>query len=560
MVETVVTSNYRSDLTRLFVEDVAVNNYYLFVSNTDETFVTNSKKSRINFLENTLFGKRIDPNEVFFMIRNYPWLINNVYDQYDDVEDLANKRYYAVVYPDNNQTGDYRVYKCLFNNYGAKSINPPNFSVSTPGQIYRMADGYVWKFMFELSEFEFERYNTLGYIPIPNDLTANTSVNSSTSDTSFIDQIFVTNANSNRGYEKVQGNIFQINSTTNEIVINETIVNSLSAIENYYAGYTFYVTNTSNDSKTYEISTYVYNPSTKRATIKLVEGTPTDGILLEVASYTLLPRIEIRGDGTGAIAITNVSNTGVIESVRVLNNGSGYTSAESFVPDPFAFDPNSIETLDERVILRPVLSPANGHGTNLVDELSCRHALVFTNITEFDNSIISTANEFASIGIVKNPEFKVVAPDIFDNRIELALDSHALSQNEIVTQIETADTSSQFFNEVRFRGKVHEISNNFIYLCEYMGAFPNDADNFANTDFTDISLKINLPLLSSQNEVLVINTDNNPAYPEDYDIDYPGFSLSPYVQRSGEVYYMSSFLPITRTEASRERFKILLEF
>jgi hypothetical protein len=93
-----------------------------------------------------------------------------------------------------------------------------------------------------------------------------------------------------------------------------------------------------------------------------------------------------------------------------------------------------------------------------------------------------------------------------------------------------------------------------------MGAFPNDADNFANTDFTDISLKINLPLLSSQNEVLVINTDNNPAYPEDYDIDYPGFSLSPYVQRSGEVYYMSSFLPITRTEASRERFKILLEF
>jgi hypothetical protein len=560
MVGTVVTSNYRADLTRLFVEEVAINNYYLFVSNTDDVIVSNSKKSKINFLENTLFGKRIDPDEVFFMIRNYPWLINNVYDQYDDIEDLSDKRYYAVVYPENNQTGDYRIYKCLFNNYGAQSINPPNFSPSTPDQIYRMADGYVWKFMFALSEFDFERYNTIGYIPIPNEIIANTSANSSTTDTSFIDQIFVTNPSSNRGYEKVDGNIFEINTTTNEIVISEIIVNSLSAIENYYSGYTFYVTNSNNDSQAYEVLTYVYNPSTKRATIKLFEGTPADGILVEAASYVLLPRVEIRGDGAGAVAIANVSNTGVIDSVTVLNNGSGYTSAEAFISDPFGFDPNSLETLDERVILRPILSTVNGHGTNLVDELSCRHALVSTNITEFDNSIISAANEFASVGIVRNPEFKTVAPNIFDNRIELALDSHSLLQDEIITQVETEDTSSQFFNDVRFRGKVHEVSNNFVYICEYMGPFPNDADNFANTDFTDISLKINLPLLSSQNEVLVINTDNNPAYPDEYDINYPGFSLSPYVQRSGEVYYMSSFLPITRTEASRERFKILLEF
>lgn len=561
MVETIVTSNYRSDLARLFVEDVAFNNYYLFVSNTDETVVSNSKKSGLNFLENTLFGKQIDPEEVFFMIRNYPWLINNVYDQYDDTADLSSKRYYAVVYPENNQTGDFRIYKCLFNNYGGQSINPPNYSESTPDQLYRMSDGYIWKFMFAVSEFDFERYNTLGYIPIPNNILTNTaSSNTAITVESSIDQIFVTNKDANRGYEKVQGNIFQINRTTNEIVITETIVDSLSAIGNYYSGYSFYVTNSSNDSEAYEVSSYTYNPSTKRATIKLVEGTPSDGILVEVASYSLLPRIEIRGDGTGAKAIPNVSPSGVIESVTVLNKGSGYTSAVATVPDPFGFDPNSLETLDERAILRPVLSPANGHGSNLIDELSCRHVLTYVNITEFDNSIISSTNEFASVGIVKNPEFKTVPPTVFDNRIELALDSHALSVNEIVTQIETADTTSEFYNEIRFRGKVHEISNNFIYLCEYMGAFPNDVDDFANTDFSDISLKVNLPLLSSQSEVLVINTDNDPAYPDDYGVDYPGFSLSPYVQRSGEVYYMSSFLPIARTAASRERFKILLEF
>jgi hypothetical protein len=92
-----------------------------------------------------------------------------------------------------------------------------------------------------------------------------------------------------------------------------------------------------------------------------------------------------------------------------------------------------------------------------------------------------------------------------------------------------------------------------------MGAYPNST-SFANTDFSDISLNINLPIRSSQNQILSINTDNDPAYPPEYDISYPGFSISPYVQRTGEVYYMNNFFPITRTEESREQFKILLEF
>jgi len=556
MTRTVATSNYRSGLTRLFVEDVAFNSYYLFASKTTNTTFVNSNKSKLDFLENTLFGKRVNSDEVFYMIRNYPWLSDTTYDQYDDSLDISSKKYYAVVYPQNNQTGDYRIYKCLFNNYGARSINPPNFSLSTPDQIYTMPDGYVWKFMYSLSEIEFEKYGNLGYIPIINEESSNTVV----SDASSVDQIFVTNSDTNRGYEKVQGSIFQINRVTDEIVISETIVNSLSAVGNYYAGYTFYVTNNVPNSKTYNVSSYVYNPTTKRATIKLDEGSPSDGVLTETASYTLLPRIDIRGDGSGAIAIPNVSSAGTIESVTVLNKGSGYTNATATVPDPFAFDPVSFGSLNERAILRQVLSPTGGHGTDLVDELSCRHALVYVDITDFDNSIISSTNKFASIGIVKNPEFKTIEPVIFDNRIELALDSHSLSADEIVTQIETADTTSDFYNEVRFRGKVHEVSNNFIYLCEYMGSFPNDVDTYANTDFSDISLKVNLPLLSPQNEVLVINIDNNPAYPAEYGVNYPGFNLSPYVQRSGEVYYMSSFAPITRTEESSEQFKILLEF
>ena len=544
----IITSKYRSDTARRFVDDVTFNDYYMFVSSTANTTVNNTERSKTEFLEKTIFGKKISPQEVFYMIKNYPWEIETVYDQYDDIVDISGKMFYTVVYPINNELGDYKVYKCLFNNYGSKSLIPPPYNEAEEDQIYNLADGYVWKYLFSISELEFDAYNTRGYIPIISE-TSNTAVQ-----TSVISEIIVMNPTQNKGYEKITGFISQVNNT--QVIITAS-TGTLSAIENYYFGYTFYVTNYFGVSELYTVNTYSYNPVSKIAIITLEEGIPIDGILTNAAQYTLIPRVEIKGDGTGATALANVSANGSITSVKVLSSGSGYRNAVAIVPDPFSFDPNSLSSLNERVIIRPILSPPGGHGSNLIDELHCRHILTYTTLTETDNLSIPTTNDFTSIGIVKNPEFKNVGNnDVFDNRIELSFDSHSLSVNEIVTQIET-DTNSPFYNEVVFSGKVHEVSNNFVYICEYMGPYPNST---ANANFSDISLNINLPIRSADNQILNINTDNNPEYPLEYDIDYPGFSISPYVQRSGEVYYMSSFLAISRTEESRERFKILLEF
>jgi hypothetical protein len=547
----VITSKYRSDTARRFVDDVTFSDYYMFVSSTANTTVVNSEKSKKEFLEKTIFGKKITAQEVLYMVKNYPWEIDTVYDQYDDSLDMSNKRFYTVVYPVNNEAGDYRIYKCLSNNSSAKSLTPPNYSESQDDQIYRLADGYVWKYLFNISELEFDAYNTRGYIPIISP-ESNTAVQ-----TSSISQIVIENL-TNRGYEKSEGFVFQVLLETGEIVITASS-GTLSAIENYYSGYTFYVTSVfGSDSRSYVVDTYTYDPDSKQAVITINEVADYN-VLTGSASYKLLPRIEIKGDGTGAVGLANVSANGSITSVTMLSKGSGYKNATAFVPDPFSFDPNTLNSLNERAILRPILSSPGGHASNLIDELMCRHVLAYTTITETDNFTVPATNNFTSIGIVKNPEFKNIANnDIFDNRIELALDSHSLSVNEIVTQIET-DVNSPFYNDVTFSGKVHEVSNNFVYICEYMGSYPNST-SFANTDFSDISLNINLPIRSSSNQILNINTDNDPEYPLEYDIDYPGFSISPYVQRTGEVYYMNSFFPITRTEESRERFKILLEF
>tara|TARA_B110000977_G_scaffold200678_1_gene292094 strand:+ start:12233 stop:13906 length:1674 start_codon:yes stop_codon:yes gene_type:complete len=556
---TVITSKYKSDEARLFVEDVAYNDYYLFTSSISNTTVENTAVSKRSFLEKTIFGKKLLSENVFYVIKNNVWQTGEAYAQYDDAADLEDKKYYTVVYPQDNTTGDYKIYKCLFNNYSSLSTSPPNYQTTTPDQIYIMPDGYIWKYMYSLTVSEFNKYNTRGYIPI---IEPSVAANTVISSTSTVDQVFVTNKDQNAGYENVIGTIFQVlRAPVNTITLTPNAGSGLNGIANYYSGYSFYVTNQNTRSQVYEINTYSFNATTGRATITLVEGTPLDSILVDAADFNILPRVEIKGDGSGAIAIPSVNTSGSIVSVTVLNKGSNYTHATAVVVDPFAFNPSATGSLDTRVILRPVLSPEGGHGTNISDELSSTRVLAYTELDAVDNTFIPYTNSYSSIGIVKNPEFKEVTyPTIFDNRIELAVDTNPLAVNETVTQIETANTNSDFFNNTRFSAKVHAVSGDYVYLAEYSGPYPNDQGTYANTDFSDISLDINLPLISSKSQLIAINTDNSPAYTGNYDSTYPGFKLSPYVQRTGEVYYMHSFRPITRTASSREQFKIVLEF
>jgi hypothetical protein len=566
---TIVTSEFRANAVRRFLDDVISNDYYMFASSTSPVSVINSEVLKRNFLEKTIFGKKIDTDEVLYMIRNYRWQTGEVYRQYDDTKLLCGSNFYTVVFPENNETGDYRIYKCLFNSYDSKSINPPNFNENTPNQIYVMPDGYIWKFMYSLSVVEFQKYSAQGFIPVPKEIsdsntaTSNTIIDDSeTFSNRTIDQIFVENPDDNIGYVIANGSIAEVNRT-NGIIIIEAVDHPFNQIENFYVGYTFYVTS-SFGSKVYEIASYFYDQLTGRARITLTEGAPIDDILESLSTFTITPRVEVFGDGDGVIAIPTVSDRGSITKITVLNNGGGYSNATASIRDPFGFNPMQT-SLYKRVILRPVLSPRGGHRSDIVSELSCRHILVYSDLTIADNNVVPINNSIAILGIVKNPRFKKnTSPDDFDNRIELALKSHGLIPGDGVLQIETENQNSKFFNRIRFSAEVHSTSGDIVYLTNYNGPFPRDVDDteiiYDGNDFSDLSLRLDLPLLSSSGDVLDINTDNDPAYPEGFDLSYPGFSISPYVQRTGKVQYMNAFPPITRTEDSREQFKIILEF
>jgi hypothetical protein len=536
----IITSNLRTENAKLFVESFDFNEFFLFASSLTNigTLTNNSEFSKREFLEKTIFGKRIVDGEVYFAIPINRWQSNEIYTQYDDREDLSNKRFYVVVYPGEQSGGDYHIYKCLFNNYGSESLHAPNYSINVPNQIYRTPDdGYVWKHMFTISDNDFRKYNTLGLIPIVEDFINENGPKS-------IDQIFVENQIENVGYESVEGEVVEVFPAQFRYIIRSGDFNELTS---YYNGQSLYVENPgTGEAKLYQISSYSFNVNNGLANITIKDDEEDETFIQPNFNFTILPRVEIKGDGIGAKAFPVIENSQIVR-IEIYNGGVGYTKAVANVVDPlFGFNPDSQDSLDKRAVLRPIISPAFGHGTSIVEELLAKHVLLYTGITFIDNSIFPTTNTFSKIGLVRNPKFQGSTPDRFDNRIFAKLNINPLSVGDLVLQVNNDTANAEYeLGETFFSAIVHETNADDVYLTDFMGPFRNHAN-------TSVSFNEEEAIQTPQGQLLNIATDEFTSEKI--------FSLPTYIQKTGEVLYMSEFTPIERSTESNEQFKLILEF
>jgi hypothetical protein len=498
----ILSTNLKSDLNRLFLEQSrASEDYYLFVSSIGPFDPSDSLFSKNEFLEKTLFAKKISSNDMHYMIKYYPWQKGLVFEEYDDQVDLTGVKFYAVVGPNDNDTGDYRVYKCLNNNDRTEVSNPPNWAETTPNQIYETADGYVWKFMYKLTDLQFEAYNAVGYIPLVDDYV----IDPPTSTGSQVSDILVVNPNDNFGYKEERGALVGSPYSTGIIIVDPSTV--VSPTTNYYTGQYLITTNPDGvTTRIFKITYYFYNKNTGNAQIRvggeLITGAanPVAAGVTQNASWKILPEVKIEGDGTGAIGIPNIVDS-QIRSIQLIEPGTGYHN---------------------------------------IDEFKCKHFMLYAYITADDNTQIGDSNTYTGVGIVKEPTFHDTTPVIFDNRIAITTDDiDKVSANTVLTQLSSG-------NIVTFSGVVHEVDedNNTFYLAEYMGPYPN---NPATGD-GDTSLDLTLPLRNITGQTITINS------PVEDNI-----VMSNYQQRSGEVYFMENFFPLARTDLSREEFKFVLE-
>lgn len=109
---------------------------------------------------NMIGGKKIQGGDMAHVIPRYDWTSNTAYTAYDHMSTTqmnGNTAFYVV-------NSDYSVYKCISNNRGAVSTVEPT-SIN-PDITTSTSDGYVWKYMYTISDSEQLRFTTSSYIPV----------------------------------------------------------------------------------------------------------------------------------------------------------------------------------------------------------------------------------------------------------------------------------------------------------------------------------------------------------------------------------------------------------
>lgn len=170
-----------------FVNELKTGHYYIF---TGKPSIWSANEDDPDFSipvplmdENTLktelrelIGlKKITSDQVSLAIRRYDWSYGSIYDKYDAYdENLLIKYFQTRSRPFYVMTDEYQVYKCLNNNFGAYSTVKPSNTSLLP---FTTGDGYLWKYMFTVSEEQILNFLTPDFIPIKSneDLILNSS-------------------------------------------------------------------------------------------------------------------------------------------------------------------------------------------------------------------------------------------------------------------------------------------------------------------------------------------------------------------------------------------------
>ena len=288
-------------------------------------------------------------------------------------------------------------------------------------------------------------------------------------DTETITQATVTTAN---GYITVANG----NTAANVIRIREENLPRLSLDNNFYNGSVIYIRNGTGVGQVKDITDYEVTGNDRVITVDSAFSTIPD----TTSTYEILPKIQIEGDGSGAIILPTIDSTAnSVVDVRVINRGSGYTFANTtVVGNTGIIAANGTPVIANTATMRPIIAPQNGHGADPVEEL------YGTNIGisgTFANSEVLSNVSYNKVGLIRN---------LLHDNIQITLT--ALDEGDFVV----GDTVTQQ-NVTKARGTVVEAntSSNVLTLTNVFGEFSSDANNLiigatANAEVSSINRSV----------------------------------------------------------------------
>ena len=451
---------------------------------------TSIKESFYDVYSNMLFGKKVSENDIGYIAKRITWTTGTVYDYYSHLDpDLYQKNFYVV-----NSLN--RVYKCIFNNYGATSTVEPN-TTQTSGT-FTLADGYIWKFLFTIPGASINRFSTATYFPVvPSSAVARQAIKGAIHNTVL--------TNTGKNYISANGSVDVVIDTKNFKVANS----GASIINGAYAGSSFYVYSGTGSPALAVIDSYVVNTSGKFVT------TSSDINGLDSTSlYRINPRVLITGDGTGATAYSMIdSDTGKLQSINMLNTGRNYSHATVTISANAEFGSGGAAY--------SIISPPGGHGSDVISELGTDIMGISVETKPTDE--FPTWATYRQIGLLFNPKASSNSVTFSGLKFNYMLNFELFNTTDIFN---AGDTIRGLLS--KSTATVAFMNTTSMYVLNSIGTFRSYE--------TIIS--------GDTGKTCTITIINNPE-------------LVPY---SGEIFYYKNIQPINRASITKEQVKLYFNF
>lgn len=510
----VVTRRFRTHNAAQFKEafdETAYTTMYVYLARPAAWTDENSPPTPTDNIRTTYFDswrdmialKRVTSSDVSYVIPRYNWTSGTIYAAYDDTtaaSTLFSSQFYVM-------TTDYNVYKCLSNNSGAASTSKPT---GTGTSIITTADGYQWKFMYNISAADALKFVTTSYIPVKtisaNDSSFQWDVQQAASN-GAIEIVKITS--SGTGYLTANGTIA---TTPNSTIVTLSSGGGVSSTDNIYNGSSLYI---SSGLGSGQIRTIVdYTGSTR--TVKV---SPAWSITPNTASrFHIGPTLTFRGDGTGAKAYANVAS-GSVAKINMISVGSQFSKANVTI--------TANSSHGTGAAARPVLAPLGGHGDNPVDELGGFNVMLNVKMTGAESNTFPVENDFRTIGVVRDPKYAngdIATTTVIDQTLKI-----------------TVNTKSGTFT-----------NDDFVYGANGSGRIVL----FSNTNSTGSNGTFRLTNINGSftiGQTLTANTGGGTAKI----IGVTQKTLKPY---TGDVIYVENRSVVTRAEDQIEDIKLVVKF
>ena len=163
----ILLNNFGVDAAKAFRQDLDDNTYYIWLGNPNvwsneasPPVPTGTIAEEVYARTNMEYLVKVTQSDSCLCIPLITWTIDTIYNQYSATDPLL---YSEAFYVMNNNN----VYKCFSNNSGANSLNPP--TGQSPNTVIT-ADGYNWKFMYDISSTFATNFMTNSFIPVPTGL------------------------------------------------------------------------------------------------------------------------------------------------------------------------------------------------------------------------------------------------------------------------------------------------------------------------------------------------------------------------------------------------------